>query len=92
MGRSDLLKLLCTVEATIPKVPDSGTSSVGANGKQHQQFYYHVLLFFGGPEIRAQIAWTENVSLPYSLSLFLLIKRFSLFSGRREKVCLFITL
>lgn len=65
--KSDTLKLLCNVEATIPKVPDNGgnVASVGSSGRPHQQFYYHVLLFFGGPELRAQIGWTDNVSLHY---------------------------
>ena len=57
---------LCTIEADLSRVPLLPRPKATGNGI----FYsvnYDIILLFGMTELKAQVAWTENVSGPLML-------------------------
>ena len=54
---------VCTVVADTSSIPDSETSQLSAAGVKYYRKEFDIILLFGMTELKAQIAWTENVSL-----------------------------
>lgn len=53
-------------------------------GRFYHQAEFQIVILFGGPEIKAQISWQENVSLVgYLRRIYIMIDTFT---GRRKKV------
>ncbi|KLO13814.1 hypothetical protein SCHPADRAFT_915119 [Schizopora paradoxa] len=51
---------LCTVVADMTKIRPTEVEEVSREGGRYKSYNYDVLLYFGGPELKAQTAWMEN--------------------------------
>ena len=65
---SDLYRDLCWIKANVPMRPQRCAKGKGKNRQYFFRMDYDIVLLFGLTELKAQIAWKENVSLP-NLSL-----------------------
>ena len=58
---------MCTVVADTSSIPESETAQQSADGFQYYRKEFEIVLLFGMTELKAQLAWTENVSLGFVL-------------------------
>jgi hypothetical protein len=61
---------LCTVTADTPQMIKTLTPKVGLNGVRYYSQDFNVVLLFGLTELKAQIAWMEDVGRPLVLSVW----------------------
>ncbi len=53
---------VCTVVADTSSIPEPETTQQSATGMQYYRKEFGIILLFGMTELKAQLAWTENVS------------------------------
>ena len=58
----DELKVVCRVEGDLTAVGKTVPILTGVNGIKYQRIYFDVVIWFGGPELLAELHWKENVS------------------------------
>ena len=58
----DELKVVCRVEGDLSALGKSVPILTGVNGIRYQIIYFDIALWFGGPELLAELHWKENVS------------------------------
>ena len=61
----DKFKVLCKVVTDFSKIPPTSTE-VSEDGVKCNIYKHDVLFFFGGSELKAQLAWKDNVSVDRS--------------------------
>ena len=54
---------VCTVVADTSSIPEAETTQHSPDGLQYYRKEFDIILLFGMTELKAQLAWTENVSL-----------------------------
>ena len=54
--------MLCTIEADLSQAPMYKVQPKNAKGKEVCYVDYDIILLFGMTELKAQVAWKENVS------------------------------
>ena len=64
----EMYRDLCWIKANVPMRPQRCAKGKGKNRQYFFRVDYDIVLLFGLTELKAQIAWKENVSLP-NLSL-----------------------
>ena len=58
----DELKVVCRLKGDLSALGKSVPVRTGVDGIQYQIIYYETVLWFGGPELLAELHWKENVS------------------------------
>jgi len=57
----------CTITADLTAVPYS--TAVNDDGATYYRFHYDIIMLFGQTELKAQLAWKENVRLSTTSTL-----------------------
>lgn len=60
--RIDELQTTCHVKGDLSALRSVAVIRTGVNGVMYQDIAFRIVLHFGGPELKAQLHWFENVS------------------------------
>lgn len=52
----------CSIEGDLSALQSIAPKLIGLNNVVYQEIHYDIVLWFGGPELKAQLRWKENVS------------------------------
>jgi len=76
-GHVALYSQLCTIEVDLSHLKPS-PKAVNASSSTYYKVDYELIMLFGGTELKAQLAWKENVSFafPFFLGMTKLINGF----------------
>ena len=63
---TDMYKRVCDITVDVSRMKQPPLRRIDGKGGKYYCVEYEVILFFGLTELQAQVAWKEDVRLPYN--------------------------
>ncbi len=60
---SERPRQLCVVVADMTRIKSIDLEETSTSGGKYKAYKYEIILYFGGPELKAQTCWMDEVSL-----------------------------